>query len=197
MWLIVTDCDLWQCENVERPGGDKLQAATIPAIWSLESHTDICPAFAAADCLILPIIFRDWDNFEFLDSFVRIYFTLATFGSTVGSIKCVSSAKVWCRHRIQHSWKFDNRAQEKYREQIYFVEVSIATSENFSNMEQFLAQCYRCHLCFNDELLAGGYFERFRDLRWVRSDEIRGVSADLLSLPQKICWFFICIFQIL
>ena len=78
-----------------------------------------------------------------------------------------------CDADIQHSWKLDNRAQEKYREQIYFVEVSIATSENFSNTEQFLAQCYRCHLCFNDELLAGGYFERFRDLR---SGELRGVS---------------------
>ena len=122
--------------------------------------------------MILPIIFSDSDNFEFLDSFVRIYFTLATLVQLWALLNVYLPQK--CDADIQHSWKFDNRAQEKYREQIYFVEVSNATSETFSNMEQFLAQCYRCHLCFNDELLAGGYFERFRDLR---SGEIRGVST--------------------
>ena len=100
---------------------------------------------------------------------------------------CIVYLPQKCDADIQHSWKFDNREQEKYREQIYFVEVSNATSVNFSNMEQFLAQCYRCHLCFNDELLAGGYFERFRDLRW---GELRGVSTFFATknLPNLDWW---------
>ena len=134
--------------------------------------------------MILPIIIRDWDNFEFLDSFVRKYFTLATLVHLWALLNVYLPQK--CDADIQHSWKFDNRAQEKYREEIYFVEVSNAKSENFSNMEQFLAQCYRCHLCFNDELLAGEYFERFRDLR---SGELRGVSTFFATknLPNLDC----------
>ena len=135
--------------------------------------------------MILPIIFSDSDNFEFLDSFVRIYFTLATLVQLWALLNVYLPQK--CDADIQHSWKFDNREQEKYREQIYFVEVSIATSENFSNTEQFLAQCYRCHLCFNDELLAGGYFERFRDLR---SGELSNVSDTFFAtknLPNLDC----------